>query len=293
MSLVACGGAREVHAPAAPAVAPRIEQVASPAEGIFANAYLVELADGVVVIDATLRVTDATALRARIDALGKPLLGVLLTHGHPDHYNGVAIVTAGHAVPVIATREVDGVIRGDDAKKQALWQPMFGAEWPAPRAFPTRQVADGEVVSLGGARFQVHAVGAAESHADSYWTIDGVAAAFVGDLVFSGTQSFISDGHTGAWLDALAALARALPANTTLYPGHGAPGGVALIATQQRYLTRLRAEVRRLSPTGAPLDDAAKAALLAAMQQVEPSAALAFLIGLGADAVASELAATR
>jgi glyoxylase-like metal-dependent hydrolase (beta-lactamase superfamily II) len=159
-SLVACGEPRSVPA----RVAPRIEQVASPAEGIFANAYLVETPGGVVLIDTTLRVSDATALRARIGALGKPLLGVLLSHGHPDHYNGTAIVTAGRDVPVIATREVDRVIRSDDAMKEQLWKPMFGAEWPAPRAFPNRPVGDDDVVRLGGLDFRVHAIGPAESH---------------------------------------------------------------------------------------------------------------------------------
>jgi glyoxylase-like metal-dependent hydrolase (beta-lactamase superfamily II) len=285
--LLACGEARSVPHP----TAPRIEQIASPAEGIFANAYLIETAEGVVVVDATLRVSDAHALRARIAALGKPLLGVLLTHGHPDHYNGTAIVTAGGGVPVIATREVDRVIRNDDAAKEKQWKPMFGDEWPVPRAFPSRLVGDGEVVQLGGLSFRVHGVGPAESHADSYWTIDGLPIAFVGDLVFSGTHSYISDGHTTAWLAALDRLATALPVGVTLYPGHGKPGGVELIGVERRYLEQLRATVRRMSPTGAPLDDAAKAELIAALGRLEPGLTLDFLVGLGADAVARELAA--
>jgi glyoxylase-like metal-dependent hydrolase (beta-lactamase superfamily II) len=297
-ALAACGGAappfeapRDVPPAPAPAPALHVERVASPPDGIFANAYLIDAPGGVVVVDTTLRVSDATALRARIDALGKPVLGVLLTHGHPDHYNGAAIVTAGLDAPVIATREVDRVIRADDAGKQRQWQPMFGAEWPVRRVFPSRIVADGEAVPLGGLVFRAHAVGPAESHADSYWTIDGAAVAFVGDLVFSGTQSYIADAHTRAWLATLDALARALPAGTTLYPGHGPPGALALIAAQRRYLERLRREVHALSPTGAPLDDGARARLLAAVREVEPGHALEFLVGLGADAVARELAA--
>ncbi len=82
-----------------------------------------------------------------------------------------------------------------------------------------------------------------------------------------------------------------MPAGATLYPGHGKPDGVALIATERGYLERLRTEIRRLSPGGAPLDDAARAELLTALKQLEPSAALEFLVPLGADAVAKELAA--
>jgi glyoxylase-like metal-dependent hydrolase (beta-lactamase superfamily II) len=290
-SLLACSAPRPVPTPSS--AAPRVERFASPAEGIFANAYLVETPEGVVLVDATLRVSDATALRARIAGRGKPLLGVLLTHGHPDHYNGVAIAVGGRDVPIVSTREVDKVIRTDDAAKEKQWRPMFGEEWPVRRVFPDRIVGDGEVVRLGGLDFRVHAVGPAESHFDCYWTIDGLPVAFVGDLVFSGTHSFIGDGHTAAWLRALDALEEALPAGTTLYPGHGAPGGLSLIASQRGYLERLRAEVGRLSPDGAPLDDAAKADLLAALKRLEPSPALEFLVGFGADAVARELAAER
>ena len=53
------------------------------------NAYLVETSTGVIVVDATLGVTDGRALRARVDALKKPLAAVVITHSHPDHYCGV------------------------------------------------------------------------------------------------------------------------------------------------------------------------------------------------------------
>lgn len=287
--VAACGRGEPVRPAVDPA--PNIIQVASPAEGIFANAYLVETAAGVIVVDAMLRVSDAKALRARVDATGKPLLGVLVTHGHPDHYNGLAVLTAGASVPVVATAEVDAVIRKDDAAKEQQWKPMFGAEWPAQRTFPTKLVADGEAVRLGGLTFRAHAVGPAESHADSYWTIDGTSAVFAGDLLFSGLHSYISDGHTGEWLAALDRLASAMPRGATIYPGHGRPGGGELVAAQRRYLEALRAEVRRLSPGGAPLDDAARAQLIATMKQHEPSDGLVFLLDLGANAVVAELVA--
>ena len=57
--------------------------------GTPVNAYIVEGDSGAVVIDATLTVSDGRGLRARVAELGKPLLGVIVTHAHPDHYGGL------------------------------------------------------------------------------------------------------------------------------------------------------------------------------------------------------------
>ena len=46
--------------------------------GLFVNSYLVEGEAGVVVVDTSLLVSDIEALRARLRALNKPLLAILL-----------------------------------------------------------------------------------------------------------------------------------------------------------------------------------------------------------------------
>jgi hypothetical protein len=48
--------------------------------GLYVNSYLVEAESGVVVVDTNLLVSDVEALRARLRALNKPLLAILVTH---------------------------------------------------------------------------------------------------------------------------------------------------------------------------------------------------------------------
>lgn len=265
----------------------RIHTYAAAEAGLLVNSYLVEAAEGVVLVDANLLQSDARALAARIAALRKPLLGVFVTHAHPDHFNGLPVV-AGDDVPVYATAEVaDTIARIADAKREQ-WQPVYGDEWPDRHRVPDRRLETGSVVELGGLRFTVHAVGAAESHADSYLTLDTVA--FIGDLAFHGTHPYTADGHTGRWLTALDAVAGALD-GATLYPGHGSPGDVGMLADQRRYLMMYRETVRRLA-VGAPnLTDPQREELTAVMTRFLPGAPLSWMIGLGADAVAAELAA--
>jgi len=109
------------------------------------NAYLLELADGIVVIDSTLGVSDGRALRARVDATGKPLRAVIVTHTHPDHYGGLtALLEGSEGVPILSIQGVRDAIERDDLAKEAILRPMFGDEWAQWRTFPNRDVRDGE-----------------------------------------------------------------------------------------------------------------------------------------------------
>lgn len=84
-----------------PSVAdPVIHTFAAGSEALLVNSYLVETDSGVVAIDGSLTVSASTALHGLLRKIGKPLLAVLITHGHPDHYNGIANLTANDQVPV-------------------------------------------------------------------------------------------------------------------------------------------------------------------------------------------------
>jgi glyoxylase-like metal-dependent hydrolase (beta-lactamase superfamily II) len=264
----------------------RIHTYTAAEAGLLVNSYLVETTDGVVLVDANLLLSDVRALAARIAALHKPLLGVFVTHAHPDHFNGLPVL-AGDEVPVYAAADVaDTIARIADAKR-AQWQPVYGDEWPDRHRVPDRRLSTVDVVELGGLRFTLHAVGAAESHADSYLTLDD--RAFIGDLAFHGIHPYTADGHTGRWLAALDTLTGVL-AGARLYPGHGAPGDVGMLADQRRYLMMYRETVGRLAAGAPSLTDPQRAQLTDVMTRFLPGAPLTWLIGLGADAVAAELA---
>ena len=153
-------------------MAPIVHTYRSGETGLFVNSYLIEGADGVVAIDAPLLVSDGRAFRARLETLNKPLLGVLITHPHPDHYNTIGELLAGENVPVIAHRDVDREIRDKDEAKRTQWGPTFGEERPASAMFPDRAVADEESVELDDLRFTAWDFGACESESETVWLLD-------------------------------------------------------------------------------------------------------------------------
>ena len=84
-----------------------------------------------------------------------------------------------------------------------------------------------------------------------------------------------------------------MPGVQHILPGHGSPANGNLFDEQRRYLLYYREVVARLAAGAATLTDEAHGALQRAMQQFLPDAPLTWVIGLGATAVAAELARER
>jgi glyoxylase-like metal-dependent hydrolase (beta-lactamase superfamily II) len=260
-------------------------------EGLLVNAYLVETDRGVVAIDGTLTASDSRALRSRIDSLGKPLLGVLVTHAHPDHVAGIANLLGDSGASVVALESVRDLMRATEEAKRAQWGPVYGDEWIPRWVYPDRLVENGEAVTFDGVSFRVHDVGpGGDCDANSVWVLeDEPAAAFVGDLVFNGTHSYIADGSVLRWLANIERFRALLEGVATLYPGHGRAGGAELLDAQKDYLLAYCAAVLEVAGDSATTDERAKEEIAGKMRRGLPGAPLELMIGLSADAVAAEL----
>lgn len=201
------------------------------------NAYLVETTHGVVVIDSTLTVSDSQGLRQQVESLHKPLLAVLITHAHPDHYAGLAQLITADDVPIIAVEGVSEVIQRDDDLKDQIVGPMLGAEWPQKRLFPNQVVQDGDQVTFDQVSFSVIDLGPGESPHNSLWLIeDHDEGVFVGDLVYNHMHAYLLDGYYQEWLKSLNRFKTEFKAGTRLYPGHGEPASTGLLDWQAEYI---------------------------------------------------------
>lgn len=199
------------------------------------NSYVLDGPGGVVVVDGQLTVSDARAVRRVIEASGRSVAGLIVTHGHPDHYAGAAIILDGLSAPIIATAGVAEVISRDDAEKDATVGPMMGAEWPAARRFVDEVVAGGSTVQLGGLEFLVRDLGPGESDDDTIWSLDEHTI-FSGDVAYNDMHTYLLDGHFDEWLQLLARLEDSVDADAVLHVGHGAPADRSVLGRQAAYV---------------------------------------------------------
>jgi len=267
--------------------APLIHTHSSSPEAALVNAYLIETADGVVAVDAMLTVSDARRLRQHIDSLGKPLLAVLLTHSHPDHYGGLADLVGSDQVPIYSVAGVNEVIRRDHEVKEQILRPMFGDEWAERRTFPNTVVSDGETVSFGELRLTVLDLGPSESPHDSAWILgQDERVVFLGDQIVDHVHCYLADGFYREWLEHIDCLRSRFADDAVFYIGHGGPASPADWNWQVGYL---KTAVKAVEEADWSDPQAAQAAAMEEINAYCPAEELRFLIELSLEPLATKL----
>ncbi len=153
---------------------------------------------------------------ARSDA---ELDAIWLTHAHIDHVGALAGIRRASPAP-IHMHPLERPLY-DRAADQAA---AFGLPFESPPP-PDQLLSDGQSLRVGKLEFHVlHTPG----HAPGLVVIHGHGVAFVGDLLFAGsigrTDLPLSDSLKMS--ESLERI-RTLPADTTVYPGHGPPTTIA------------------------------------------------------------------
>ena len=279
---------------ASPATTFVVHRYANP-EFAHLNAYVVETRRHVVLIDAGASEIDGARLRAMISRIGKPVQAVLLTHGHIDHYGGIASAV-DERVPVISGAGTARQI----AEHDDIYFARIPTVFPKQRRLPQRIFGHGQSLTLDGVAFTLRELGPGESFADVWWSVEarGRTAAFIGDVAMYGIHAFFQSGRSAAWLRSLHLLQDEIPAGAEIFLGHDtdpadAPptmDGMGKIAWQIAYIETYRAAVRSVAQGRAHLNETDVARVAEKMNGVLPKDRLDFLPTLGANIVAAELA---
>lgn len=178
------------------------------------NAYLVvdDATNHALVIDAPPDVTPA--LTAAIAEQGITVERIVITHAHWDHIVDAAALRDALGVPLVAhplTR--DRLAPAADTSS--------GAPVPIAPVTPDGWLDEGDTVSLGDHTFAVlHLPGHDPAHIVLYGAADKIILG--GDVLFPGGHGTTEiAGADQTVMDQSLARLAALPADVTVYPGHG------------------------------------------------------------------------
>jgi glyoxylase-like metal-dependent hydrolase (beta-lactamase superfamily II) len=260
-------------------------------KGFAVNSWLVPTASGLVVIDTQFTVSEAENLSRAIAKTARPLRAVIITHPHPDHFNGICRLLQIARVPVYATRAtIDGIHATADAKR-AQWKPTYGADYPDQTCEPDSIVADNAAVRIDGTGFQIRDFGPGEASEESIIVVPSLKAVFVGDLIYQNMHPWLAEGRSELWLKQLDRLAGSIPPDFTIYPGHGAVAGTVVIGAQRKYIVNFRNATK--SAIGSKgLSPEASQTLVAETRTQYRGWPLETLIPVNAAAIAKEIAST-
>jgi glyoxylase-like metal-dependent hydrolase (beta-lactamase superfamily II) len=261
----------------------------APESAFLVNSFLLEGADEVVVIDAQFLASSARGLRAQLDATGKRLAALILTHPHPDHYNGAAILLERwNDVPVLATASTNEGIRATAEAKRAFWTPSYGQDYPQAFVFPNGIISSGEVLRFGDITLAVDDLGPGEASDNVIFHSPQTDELFASDLIYSSCHPWLAEERSDLWQAQLDAVEKRYAGTSVVHAGHGPSGDLTLFDAQRGYISAFEALVRAQLRSGA-LTDQNKANIRSAVTRRYPGYPLEFLIDLNAEAVATAL----
>lgn len=213
----------------------RIHTLVSRADRVGTATHVIEGPSSIVVLDTHLLRRDAQALRAFVDALGKPVERVIISHGHPDHYFGLEYF---EDLPTYALPESIAHMRRRWRGHRSGHVARIGDAITDYARFPANELAPGRE-TIGGVEFQFESVSNAEDVTQLIVRLPAQDVLFVQDLSSQGYHPFVGTLRLRAWRDVLSQLIEETHESETetyVLVGHGPPGGVELLEGTRAYL---------------------------------------------------------
>src|ERR671925_1904042 len=219
------------------------------------NSWIIETKNGVVIVDTQRQFSEAKKLLNEVEKINKPILGVIITHPHPDHINGAAALLNGTAnVPIYSTQSTSNIMKNDTGGYIALSKQLLPRnEYSDQVVLPNKIVKSGENITIDGITYHFEGLGIGEAGEMMLIYLPLQKIMFTGDLVnnrmhpfFAGAVSPESRSHISEWIKQIEYVRQNYSDAKTLFPGHGQSGAAKTLLDEQfNYLNTFRSLVEQ------------------------------------------------
>ncbi|TFF41173.1 MBL fold metallo-hydrolase [Pseudomonas sp. RIT623] len=184
------------------------------------SSVIVSGAHDAILVDAQFGKAQAEQVVERLQASGKQLTTIYVSHGDPDYYFGLDTITqAFPKARVVASAATVEHIRKTMDAKLAYWGPKMGEDKPAKLVVP--QVLAGDRLELEGQELKVEGLDGPQPDRSFVW-IPSIKAVVGGVVVSEHIHVWMADTQTAQshadWLSTLAKIEQLAP--RTVIPGH-------------------------------------------------------------------------
>jgi glyoxylase-like metal-dependent hydrolase (beta-lactamase superfamily II) len=225
---------------------PQIHNYASSPPGPV-NSWIIESANGIVIIDTQRTLSEAKNALDEIRKINKPILGVIITHPHPDHIGGTAILLNGTInVPIYATQSVFDIMKNDTGGLIALAKRFHGNDYADQVVLPNRIINSGGIITIDGIIYSLKDIGPGEAGDMTLIYLPSQKLLFTGDVVNNEMTPFLAEGHSLDWVKQLEYIIQNYSEAAFLFPGHGQSGPAKILLDKQlNYLNTFRSLVEQ------------------------------------------------
>ncbi|KJK17538.1 MBL fold metallo-hydrolase [Pseudomonas sp. 2(2015)] len=173
-----------------------------------------------ILVDAQFGKAQAEQVLAKLQASGKQLTTIYISHGDPDYYFGLQTLTDAYPkAKVVASAATVAHIKQTMDGKLAYWGPQMGADKPTKLIVP--QVLQGTELKLEGQRLQVVGLDGPQPDRSFVW-IPSIKAVVGGVVVAENLHVWMADTQSAQshkdWLATLTRIEQLKP--DTVIPGH-------------------------------------------------------------------------